>query len=308
MYLSIVIPIFNEEPSLQPLHDDLVKILKEVTDDYEIIFVDDGSTDRSSGVVELIHHTDPRVRLVQFRRNFGKSAALSAGFEEARGRLIVTMDGDLQDDPREIPRLIEAIHRGLDLVSGWKQKRQDSLTRTVPSKIFNWFVPLLAKVDLHDLNCGFKAYRSEVVKGMPLYGELHRYIPVLAHWRGFKIGEIPVNHLPRSHGKSKFGAERFLRGMFDFVTVYFITRYLKRPLHFFGGVGSIVLAVGFLISAYFGVQWLLGTPLHLRPIMVFSWVLLIVGVQLIMMGLIGEMITHATRNRRDTYEVSKRLG
>jgi glycosyltransferase involved in cell wall biosynthesis len=307
MYLSIVIPLLNEAAALQMLYDGLVATLKEVTGDYEIIFVDDGSTDHSSEIIEKFHQSDSRVKLIQFRKNFGKSAALLAGFREASGEILITIDADLQDDPKEIPKFLQSIEKGYDLVSGWKQKRQDSLSKTIPSKIFNWVVPLVTGVHLHDLNCGFKAYRSEVVKNLRIYGELHRFIPVLAAWRGFRVGEISVEHHPRRLGNSKFGMERYLRGFFDFITVYFLTHYLKRPLHLFGGFGLALLAAGVGISGYFLVQWFIGVPLHLRPIMVLGWVLIVLGVQLMLMGLIGEMITHTDRDRRGVYDIRRKI-
>ena len=306
-YISVVIPVLNEESALQPLYEELLQALKNVTEDFEFIFVDDGSIDHTSQIIDVLHRNNPRVKLIQFRRNFGKSAALSAGFKEASGKIVITIDGDLQDDPKEIPRFIKAIEEGYDLVSGWKHKRKDSLTRTLPSKIFNWVVPALTGVRLHDLNCGFKAYRLSVVKDLRIYGELHRYIPILAGWKGYRIGEIAVNHHPRRFGKSRYGAERFIRGLLDFVTVYFLTRYLKRPLHLFGGIGLVCLSFGFLINAYFGFQWIIGFPLHLRPIMIFGWVLLIMGLQFVLMGLIGEMIAHMDGNRKDVYEVKRKL-
>jgi glycosyltransferase involved in cell wall biosynthesis len=307
MHLSIVIPVLNEELSLQPLHEELVKVLKDVTDEYELIFVDDGSTDQSSQVIELLHRNNHRVKLIQFRKNFGKSAALLAGFKKAMGDIVITMDADLQDDPKEIPRFLDALQKGYDLVSGWKHKRQDSLARRVPSRIFNRIVPFLTGVKLHDLNCGFKAYRAEVVKDLRIYGELHRYIPVLAAWKGFRMSEITVEHHRRPFGKSRYGIERFIRGVLDFITVYFLTRYLKRPLHLLGGIGISCLFVGFTVNVYFGVQWLLGLPLHLRPVMIFGWVMIILGVQFIMMGLIGEMIAHHNGNSQDIYEIKKQI-
>ena len=307
MYLSIIIPVLNEGLSLQPLYDELVKVLQEVTEDYELIFVDDGSTDQSPQLIEILHRNNPRIKLIQFRTNFGKSAALLAGFREAQGDIIFTLDADLQDDPHEIPHFLEMINKGYDLVSGWKVKRQDVWTRVLASKIFNFVVPLVTGVRIHDLNCGFKCYRSEVVKDLKLYGELHRFIPVLATWKGFKVSEIAVQHRLRRFGKSRFGRKRLLRGFFDFITVYFLTHYLKRPLHLFGGIGLIALTGGFVISSYFALEWIFGTPQHLRPIMVFGWVLIVIGIQLVLMGLIGEMISHANHDRRDIYEIKHKI-
>ena len=307
MHLSVIIPVKNEEKSLYLLHEELSKVLKNISDDYEILFVDDGSTDQSPQTVENLHQSNPRVKLIQFRRNFGKSAALLAGFREASGDIIFTVDADLQDDVNEIPRFLEELDKGYDLISGWKVRRRDFWTRVLASRIFNAAVRFLTDVKLHDLNCGFKCYRKEVVKDLRIYGELHRFIPILAAWRGFKVGEISVEHHPRPFGKSKFGMERILRGFFDFITVYFLTHYLKRPLHLFGGVGLGLLAMGTVVSGYFAVQWLMGIPLHLRPIMVMGWVLIVLGVQLMLMGLIGEMITHTDRDRRGVYDIKRKI-
>jgi len=308
MYLSIVIPVLNEESSLQPLYEELVEVLKHVTEDYELIFVDDGSSDQSSQIIEILHQNNHRIKLIQFRKNFGKSAALSAGFNEAEGKIVITLDADLQDDPHEIPHFMERLEKGYDLVSGWKVKRQDAKTRIIVSRIFNTVVPFLTGVKVHDLNCGFKCYRREVVKDLKLYGELHRFIPVLAVWKGFTVSEIPVQHRLRKFGKSKFGLERLFRGFLDFITVYFLTHYLKRPLHLFGGIGLTSLTVGAVISFYFAFQWVFGVPLHLRPILVLGWILILVGLQLLLMGLIGEMITHQNSGRRDAYEVKRKIG
>ncbi len=307
MDLSVVIPLLNERLSIPLLYEEIHKALKPITEPYELIFIDDGSTDGSSDLIEILRSQDPHIKLIQFRRNFGKSAALSAGFKEASGKFIVTLDADLQDDPQEIPHLLEKLQAGYDLISGWKFPRHDPLSKTLASKIFNRIVSSVTGVKLHDMNCGLKCYRQEVVKDIRLYGEMHRFIPVLASWKGFKVGEIKVRHFPRRFGKSKFGFARFLRGFFDFITVYFITKYLKRPLHFFGGIGLLCFGTGFLINFYFGMQWLLGLPIRLRPLLTFSWILLIVGLQLVLMGLIGEMIAHGDRNRRDLYDIKKRL-
>jgi glycosyltransferase involved in cell wall biosynthesis len=261
MDLSIVIPLLNEGLSIPLLHEELHKTLKPITEKYELIFIDDGSTDGSSDLIEILRKQDPHIKLIQFRRNFGKSAALSAGFREASGKVVITMDADLQDDPQEIPHLLDKLRTGDDVVSGWKFPRRDPLSKTFASKIFNKIVSIVTGVKLHDMNCGLKCYRQEVVRELQMYGEMHRFIPVLASWKGFKVGEIKVRHFPRRFGKSKFGFSRFLRGFFDFITVYFITKYLKRPLHFFGGIGMLCFGTGFVINFYFGMQWLLGLPI-----------------------------------------------
>ena len=307
MYLSIVIPVLNEEPSLQPLYEEILKSLKTVTEEYELIFVDDGSSDQSSPFIEILNQNNARVKLVQFRRNFGKAAALRAGFREAQGEIIITMDADLQDDPQEIPRFIKKLNDGNDLVSGWKVRRKDHWTKVFLSRIFNFVVPFLTGVKIHDLNCGFKCYRREVASELKLYGELHRFIPVLAAWNGFKVAEISVQHHRRKFGKTKYGNNRLLRGFLDFITVYFLTHYLKRPLHLFGGVGFGCITTGFLISSYFVIQWVLGVPQHIRPMMVFGWIMIVIGIQLVLIGLIGEMIAHANSDRRGVYQIKRKI-
>ena len=245
--ISIIIPFLNEEGTLEELYDRVSSVLKEVGVSYEILFLDDGSTDGGPGLIRAIAEKDDRVGFVRFRRNFGKSAALDCGFKQARGRILITMDADLQDDPKEIPRLLEALEeRELDLVSGWKKKRLDPLGKTLPSKLFNATVRLLTGIQLNDFNCGVKAYRRESVDGLQLYGELHRYIPVLVDWRGFRVGEIAVEHHARKWGKSKYGIERMAKGFFDLFTVILLTRYRRRPLHLFGWAGTVMFALGFL--------------------------------------------------------------
>ena len=231
--LTIIIPVYNEEQSLRELYESLKSALNRMGR-HEILFVDDGSTDGSMRVIHSFRSKDRRVKAIRFRRNYGKSAALSVGFQHARGDIIVTMDGDLQDDPFEIPNLVNEIKKGYDLVSGWKKKRFDPITKTIPSRFFNFVTSLMTGIRLHDFNCGLKAYRREVVKEMKIYGELHRYIPVLAHYQGFKVGEIPVQHHPRKYGKTKFGVGRFWKGFLDFLSSLFTTRYMRRPLHLFG--------------------------------------------------------------------------
>src|SRR5690606_5817968 len=234
---------------------------------FEIIFVDDGSRDATVERIRAARQRDDRVKLVRLRRNFGKAAALTAGFDRARGRCVVTIDGDLQDDPDEIPRLLEGVESGnLDLVSGWKKERRDPLSKTLPSRLFNWATRRVAQVDLHDFNCGFKAYRREVLEQVPIYGELHRYIPVLAARRGFRIGELAVRHHPRRSGVSKYGWDRFYKGLLDLLTVLFITRYTRRPLHLFGAFGMAAFAAGFLIDAWLAFLWAFrGESLSNRP-------------------------------------------
>jgi glycosyltransferase involved in cell wall biosynthesis len=272
-------------------------------DPYEILFIDDGSRDGSARIIESLAERDPAVGYVRFRRNFGKSAALDAGFRRARGDIVITMDADLQDDPNEVPRLIEALEsRNLDLVSGWKQKRHDPLGKTLPSKLFNFTVRTLTGLPLNDFNCGLKAYRAEAVDGLDLYGELHRYIPVLVAWRGFSVGEIAVTHHPRKWGHSKYGIERMAKGFFDLLTVILLTRYRRRPLHLFGWAGLIMFLLGFGCLAYLTVLWFLGTGIGARPLLFLGVLLVTVGVQLISTGLLGEMI-NSTRAVEPGYTI-----
>lgn len=291
--ISIIVPVYDEAESLAGLYQGLKNVLGPLSYPFEMIFVDDGSRDGSTEILEKLHDEDSRVKMVQLRDNFGKAVALSVGFEHAGGDIIFTMDADLQDDPKEIPRFIEKIKEGFDLVSGWKYKRLDPIGKTLPSRVFNRVVAFLTGIRLHDFNCGFKCYRKEVVRNIRIYGELHRFIPVLAKWKGYRVAEIKVEHHPREHGVSKYGMERFTRGFLDLLTVLFLTRYLKRPLHLFGGIGLLCLIPGLALSAYFGGQWLLGTSMHVRPLMVFGWVAIILGIQFVSMGLLGEMVIHS---------------
>ncbi|HEV8686790.1 MAG TPA: glycosyltransferase family 2 protein, partial [Gaiellaceae bacterium] len=238
-----------------------------------------------------LHAVQPNVRVVRLRRNFGKAAALDAGFRNATGDIVVTMDGDLQDDPAEIPRLLAKLDEGFDLVSGWKARRRDPLSRRVLSRVFNWVTGRVSGVRLHDMNCGLKAYRAEVVRGLSIYGELHRFIPVLAHYRGFRVGELSVNHRPRREGRSRYGMERYLRGFLDLLTVTFMGRYRHRPLHLFGGLGLALGFAGFLICLYLTALWFAGHAIGHRPLLTLGVLLVVVGMQFLSLGLIGEMIT-----------------
>lgn len=292
--LSFVIPVFNEEHTLKELH---AKILENIGDrDYEIIFINDGSTDNSYSVLKEIAEYYRNVKIINFRRNFGKSAALQAGFNKAQGEIVITMDADLQDDPAEIPRFIQKINEGYDLVAGWKKHRKDPISKKIPSKIFNTATSLIFKLKLHDYNCGFKAYRKEVVKSIDIYGELHRYIPALVKAKGFKICEIPVHHHRRRHGKSKYGMERFVRGFLDLLTVMMITKYERSPLYLFGIGGLIIAGIGIVINIYLAIlKIFFGVPLGNRPLLFLGILLVVVGIQFISIGLIGEMIVYTSR-------------
>jgi glycosyltransferase involved in cell wall biosynthesis len=299
--VSVVVPLYNEEQSLRPLYCELAGALG-ATEAWEVVFVDDGSTDGSFAELTRLHEEFSNVRVVQLRRNFGKAAALSAGFEQARGETIVTIDADLQDDPAEIPHLLTKLDEGYDLVSGWKVRRRDSFARRTFSRLYNRTTSWVTGVRLHDMNCGLKAYRAEVVRDLRLYGELHRYVPVLAHHRGFRVGERPVNHRPRRHGRSRYGVERFLRGFFDLLTVTFMGRYRYRPLHLFGGLGLATGFAGFLILVYLTAIKIGGAGIGERPLLLLGALLVVVGIQLLSLGLVGELITshHAEKaDRRD---------
>ncbi|MGA9116832.1 MAG: glycosyltransferase family 2 protein [Bacteroidota bacterium] len=301
--LSIVIPLYNEEESLKELHQQLRSALQRMNARYELIFVDDGSTDRSFQVLRDLKRFDHRVKIVRFRRNYGKSAALSVGFQKAQGEVVVTLDADLQDDPSEIPSLVKRIHDGLDLVSGWKKVRRDPITKTIPSRFFNFVTSLLTGIRLHDMNCGLKAYRKDVVKTIRVYGELHRYIPVLAHWEGFRIGEVVVNHRRRKFGTTKFGMGRFWKGFLDLLTVLFTTRYFRRPLHLFGFWGMIFILLGAAADIWLVAEWLQQkTALANRPLFLGGIFLILVGMQFVSIGLLGEMISKS-RQQEEEYSV-----
>ena len=304
----MVIPVYNEEGNIRPLYSELREVLSGLGEDYEIIFVDDGSTDAGFSMIRGLHEKDARVKAIKFRRNFGKSAALSAGFERAVGDIVFTMDGDLQDDPKEIPRFLEEMGKGYDLVVGWKFRRRDPQTKKLPSKIFNRLTSSLTGVGIHDMNCCFKAYKKDVVKNLSLYGELHRYIPALAYWRGYKVSEIKVNHRPRTHGKSKYGPMRLLKGFLDLLTVKFLISYSTRPLHLFGILGLMSTAAGLLIGLYLlYLKYVLNELIGERPILFAAILLIIVGIQFVSMGLLGEMITSTHQTHSASYMISEEL-
>lgn len=308
--VSVVVPVLDEVQSLGALHRELTGALEGLGRPYEILFVDDGSRDGSFEVIEKLHRADERVRGLQLRRNFGKAAALAAGFREARGEVIVTLDADLQDDPAELPKLLAPLEAaGFDLVSGWKQDRQDPRSKVWPSRLFNWVTGRLTGVRLRDFNSGFKVYRREVVEELRLYGELHRFVPALAAWRGFRVTEVPVRHRPRRYGRSKFGSARFWRGCLDLVTVLFLTRYTRRPLHLFGGLGLIAWTVGFGVNAYLTALWLSGAqPIGTRPLLAFGVLCMLVGVQFFAIGLLSELVLSYQARAADEVSVRRRLG
>lgn len=307
--LSLVIPVYEEEESVEELFRQVAAVLETMPYSAEIVFVDDGSKDRTLEHLRTLYATDSRVRVLSLRRNFGKTAALLAGFQEARGRIIITLDGDLQDNPDELPRFIQAIESGYDLISGWKRARHDPLSKTIPSRLFNLTVRSTTGIPLHDFNCGFKAYRREVLDELKLYGELHRFIPVMAYWKGFRIGELAVEHRARKFGRSKFGTGRLLKGLLDFLKVLFLTRYLQRPLQLFGLLGLILLLLGSSGFTYLLVLKLLGQSVFQShgPLLFLSGILIVSGIQLFMLGLVGEMLRHYSYRVRDEYSVKTRL-
>jgi glycosyltransferase involved in cell wall biosynthesis len=311
--ISVVVPVHDEERSVALLYEELDAALEPGGEPWEAVFIDDGSTDGTFAALTRLHARTPNTRVVRLRRNFGKSTALAAGFEQAEGETIVTIDGDLQDDPAEIPRLLTKLDEGFDLVSGWKTRRQDPLRRRILSRIFNAVTGRVSGLRLHDMNSGLKAYRAEVVRGLALYGELHRFIPVLAHYRGFRIAELPVNHRPRTHGRSRYGLERYLRGFLDLLTVTFMGRYRHRPLHLFGGLGLVLGLLGTAVLVYLTVLKATGEAIGHRPLLTLGVLLVVVGLQFFSLGLLSELVTshheeRAGADERERAQVEEVLG
>lgn len=305
--LSLVVPALNEVESIPKLYAQLTEVLEEQGCIYEIVFIDDGSTDGTFEVMRALHDRDPRVRVIRLRRRFGKTAALVAGFDHSRGQVIMTIDADLQDDPTEIPNFLNKLAEGYDLVSGWKVNRQDPWTKRYPSKIFNAVVSNSTGLHMHDFNNGFKAYRREVTEELKLYADLHRFVPVIANWRGFRVVEIPVKHHPRQYGKSKFGAGRFAKGMLDFFKVLFLTRYMQKPLHLFGTLGALLIALGVIAGLYLTEEHFRTGNIGQRPLLDLAILLVITGVQLFSLGLLGEMLRHVSYRRSEEYSVRQLL-
>ncbi len=309
---SIVIPVMNEDQNVRPLYEKLSAQLDSLGRGYEVIFVDDGSTDKTFAELKKLHDEYPNiVRVIRFRRNFGKTPALVAGFSRCRGEVIFTMDGDLQDDPQEIPSYLEKLDEGYDLVSGWKYPRLDPITKTFPSRIFNKLVSTTSGVHLHDINNGFKAYRRELIEDthLKLYGEFHRFVPVMAHWRGYRVTEIKVRHHPRKYGVSKFGARRFARGLIDLLNVLFLTTFLRTPLRFFGPMGFWTFLLGTLVDAYVVVRsiFFIHEPIHNQPLLFVGILLMIFGIQFILTGLQSEMIRHYAFRPDEEYSIRQEL-
>lgn len=314
--ISILVPVYNEQDSLETLYGEILDGAKTKQIDFEIIFVDDGSSDHSWDKIQDLVSRDSRVGGIRFRRNFGKAAALSAGVAASHGELVVTMDADLQDDPSELGRFLDKLGEGFDVVSGWKKNRLDPWHKTIPSKFFNFLVSWLTRVRLHDHNCGFKAYRREVFDEVRLYGELHRFVPVLAASRGFKVAEIDVHHRKRSHGKSKYGVERFVKGLLDLLTVYFLTGYSQRPQHLLGTFGLASFAMGCLGVLYLSCYWVARQthpdwnlpPLHERPALIYSMGALLFGGQLISIGVLAELMTAFQSDHRASFSIRQTTG
>lgn len=312
--ISVVIPVYDENEGLAVLFDEVTDVARKANLDMEVLLVDDGSRDGSWDVIKELAERDGRVHGIRFRRNFGKAAALSAGFRAAHGDVVLTLDGDLQDDPSEIPRFVERLATGLDVVSGWKRQRHDPWHKVWPSRIFNFLVSSATGVSLHDHNCGMKAYRREVLREVRLYGELHRFIPVLAAARGFRVGEIEIHHRPRRFGRSKYGVRRFAKGFLDLLTVSFLTGYGQRPQHVLGGAGLVCFSAGLVGLTYLSVTWILNwlelghyLPLHQRPLLPYSIAALLMGAQLISIGLLAELITAYQGRDEDSYSIAEEV-
>lgn len=312
--ISVVVPLFNEEESLTELCSWISRVMKENAYTYEILLVDDGSTDNSWKVIEELFSANPYIRGIRFNRNYGKSAALNTGFKACKGHVVITMDADLQDSPDEIPDLYQMItEKGFDLVSGWKKERYDPISKTIPSKFFNWVTRKISSIELHDFNCGLKAYSHDVVKNIDIYGEMHRYIPVIAKWRGFnRIGEKVVQHRPRQHGVTKFGLERFIFGFLDLLSITFVSKFKQRPMHFFGTLGTLSFLTGLMITIWLIAEKVYHIYMHRpardvtdQPLFFLALVALIIGVQLFLAGFLAEMMVMNTSKKKEYLVIDK---
>lgn len=315
MDLSVIIPLYNEEESLKELIEWIARVVKEQSIDYEVIMVDDGSNDHSWKVIEKLTTSDSRIKAVRFRRNYGKAAALQSGFEVAEGDVVITMDADLQDSPEEIPDLYRMIAvDGFDLVSGWKRKRHDPISKRWPSKLYNWTVRKATRIRLHDFNCGLKAYKNDVVKSIEVYGDMHRYIPVLAKKAGFgNIGEKVVQHQKRKYGVTKYGLERYMKGYLDLLSILFMSRFAKKPMHIFGALGTLMFLVGFVIAAYMGIEKIVAVVHNIvkvrvteSPYFYLALTAMIIGTQLFLAGFLGEMISRSS-SERNKYLIAEKI-
>lgn len=310
--LTVVVPVLNEREALAGLIDEIDAACTSRDGGFEVLIVDDGSTDRSFELIEDLARERPWLRCVALRRNFGKAAAIATGFAEAQGEMIVTIDGDGQDDPADIPRLLAPLEDGVDLVSGWKRDRRDPWTRRWASWLFNAVTSRVSGIPMHDMNCGLKAYRGECARSLEVYGDMHRFIPVIAAQQGWRAAEVPVNHRPRRHGRSRFGLERYLRGALDLLTVLFIGRYQHRPLHLFGAIGLALTFAGVLISIYLTILKISGEAIGQRPLLFLGVLLIVVGVQLLTLGLLGQMLVVIRRERAgpkaDEAQIAREVG
>jgi glycosyltransferase involved in cell wall biosynthesis len=311
--LSVVIPVYNEQESLRLLLGEIATAARQASLELEVIFVDDGSTDGGWQLIAALAAEHAWVVGIRLRRNFGKAAALSAGFHAARGALILTMDADLQDDPQEMSHFLEALGKGFDVISGWKRKRHDPWHKVWPSRVFNVLVSWMTGVRLHDHNCGMKCYRAEVLSEIRLYGELHRFIPVLAAARGFRVGEIEIHHRPRRFGHSKYGVRRFFKGFLDLLTVKFLTGFGQRPQHLLGGIGLLSFLAGAAGMVYLGITWIINwwvpesfLPLHTRPLLTYSVAALLLGAQMMSIGFLAELTTAYLGREQDSYSIAER--
>lgn len=314
MQLSFVIPVFNEAESLRPLYEQIVQAAGENGVEFEVILVDDGSRDGSWPVIRELAQRDHRVSGIRFRRNFGKAAAIMAGFGAASGERLLLLDADLQDDPHGLPRFLDKLEAGFDVVNGWKERRLDPWHKVYPSRVFNWMVSRLSGLKLHDHNCGMKLLTREVAHELKLYGELHRFIPVLAHARGFRVTEVSIEHRARQFGHSKYGVKRFARGFLDLLTVTFLTGYGQRPLHLLGGVGLVLLGIGSVGLSYLAATWIAtnvlslwqAQPIGSRPLLAYSVALTLLGAQALSLGLLAELIVHNTARDGDAFSIAER--
>jgi glycosyltransferase involved in cell wall biosynthesis len=304
--ISVVVPVYDEVESLEELYQGITAACTRLGRGHEILFIDDGSRDGSDLKLDSLASRDSRVQVIHFRRNFGKSPALAAAFERVRGDIVLTLDADLQDDPAMIPDFVERIDAGADLVSGWKKRRNDPLGKTFPSKVFNWMVRKLSGIPLQDFNCGFKAYRIECIRELSVYGGFHRFLPVLAGAKGFRIEQLVVNHRSRKHGVSKFGVTRFFDGILDLLTVLLVTKYRTRPLHFFGFPGMLLSGIGVGLLIYLSVLWFLGESIGTRPLLTLGVLLTIMGLQFLCFGLLGELLVRTTVSAREIYSIREK--
>lgn len=311
MDISVIVPLFNEEESLTELTEWIVRVVEKESFTYEIIFVDDGSKDQSWAIIEQLAANNKAIKGLRFRRNFGKSAALHEGFKTAEGKVVITMDADMQDSPDEIPALYRmVVDNGLDMVSGWKKKRHDPISKTVPSRFFNWTTRKISGIKLHDFNCGLKAYTNELAKNLEVHGEMHRYIPLLARWNGFtKIDEKVVEHRKRQYGKTKYGMSRFVKGYLDLLSITFTARFGKRPMHLFGTLGTFIFVIGFGIAAYLAYAkfFMAAYKMTERPLFYFGLLAMIIGTQLFMTGFLAELVSRSSTTQKTSYSISERI-